>query len=152
MYREHTRLLDTISIKKKSKLLEVTGKQLHISTINRLHINKMGNQKLYKGSLQTIILKLLATNDKMYGYEITQKVKELTKGELKITEGALYPALHKLEADGLLDVEVAKVGNRLRKYYKLTESGTKETANKLEEMQEFLKTMQHLVNPKFSFD
>ena len=113
---------------------------------------KMGNQKLYKGSLQTIILKLLAQNDKMYGYEITQKVKELTKGELKITEGALYPALHKLEAEGLLDVEVAKVGNRLRKYYKLTENGTKETANKLEEMQEFLKTMQQLVNPKFSLE
>jgi PadR family transcriptional regulator, regulatory protein PadR len=112
----------------------------------------MGNHKLYKGSLQTIILKLLASNTKMYGYEITQKVKELTKGELKITEGALYPALHKLEADGLLNVEVAKVGNRLRKYYKLTENGTKETANKLEEMQEFLKTMQHLVNPKFSLE
>ena len=103
---------------------------------------------LYKPS----ILKLLESNDKMYGYEITQKVKELTKGELKITEGALYPALHKLEADGLLDVEVAKVGNRLRKYYKLTESGSKETANKLAEMQEFLKTMQHLVNPKFSLE
>ena len=117
-----------------------------------MYIYNMGNQKLYKGSLQTIILKLLAQNDKMYGYEITQKVKELTKGELKITEGALYPALHKLEADGLLDVEVAKVGNRLRKYYKLTEQGTKETANKLAEMQEFLKTMQHLVNPKFSLE
>lgn len=115
-----------------------------------LHIIKMGNQKLFKGSLQTIILKLLETNDKMYGYEITQHVKTLTNGELKITEGALYPALHKLEADGLLDVEVAKVGNRLRKYYKLTEIGSKETANKLAEMQEFLKTMQHLVNPKFS--
>lgn len=112
----------------------------------------MGNQKLYKGSLQTIILKLLAQNDKMYGYEITQKVKELTKGELKITEGALYPALHKLEAEGLLDVEVAKVGNRLRKYYKLTENGTKETANRLSEMQEFLNTMQQLVNPKFSLE
>lgn len=112
----------------------------------------MGNQKLYKGSLQTIILKLLETNAKMYGYEITQHVKALTKGELKITEGALYPALHKLEADGLLEVEVAKIGNRLRKYYKLTESGSKETANKLAEMQEFLKTMQHLVNPKFSLE
>ena len=64
----------------------------------------MGNQKLYKGSLQTIILKLLETNDKMYGYEITQHVKALTNGELKITEGALYPALHKLEAEGLLAV------------------------------------------------
>jgi DNA-binding PadR family transcriptional regulator len=102
--------------------------------------------------LQTIILKLLESNAKMYGYEITQKVKELTKGELKITEGALYPALHKLEADGLLDVEVAKVGNRLRKYYKLTENGTTETANRLEEMQEFLKTMQQLVNPKFGLE
>ena len=112
----------------------------------------MGNQKLYKGSLQTIILKLLATNDKMYGYEITQKVKELTKGELQITEGALYPALHKLEADGLLHTEVTKVNNRLRKYYKLTENGTKESTNKLEEMQQFLKTMQQLVTPKFSLE
>ncbi|MAD97463.1 MAG: PadR family transcriptional regulator [Flavobacteriaceae bacterium] len=112
----------------------------------------MGNQKLFKGSLQTIILKLLEENDKMYGYEITQKVKELTRGELNITEGALYPALHKLEAEGLLEVEVAKVGNRLRKYYKLTESGAKETVNKLAEMQEFLKTMQYLVNPKLSLE
>ncbi|MCF6168096.1 helix-turn-helix transcriptional regulator [Lutibacter sp.] len=109
----------------------------------------MGNQKLYKGSLQTIILKLLEENDKMYGYEITQRVKQLTKGELNITEGALYPALHKLEADGLLDVEVAKVDNRLRKYYKLTENGTKETVSRLAEMEEFLKTMQTIVNPKF---
>lgn len=112
----------------------------------------MGSQKLYKGSIQTIILKLLEEEGKMYGYEITQKVKELTKGELKITEGALYPALHKLEAEGLLDVEVANVGNRLRKYYKLTEDGTKETVNRLSEMQEFLNTMQRLVNPKLSLE
>ncbi len=112
----------------------------------------MGNQKLYKGSLQTIILKLLEETDKMYGYEITQKVKELTKGELTITEGALYPALHKLEAEGLLDVEVAKVDNRLRKYYKLTENGTKETVSRLAEMEDFLRTMQTIVNPKFSLE
>ncbi|MDP5158454.1 MAG: PadR family transcriptional regulator [Flaviramulus sp.] len=109
----------------------------------------MGNSNLYKGSLTTIILKLLEEHHKMYGYEITQKVKELTKGELKITEGALYPSLHKLEAEGLLDVEVTKVDNRLRKYYKLTEQGTKETVNKLSELQEYIKTMQALVNPKF---
>ncbi len=110
----------------------------------------MANQKLYKGSLQTIILKLLEEQDKMYGYEITQKVKELTKGELKITEGALYPALHKMEAEGLLDVEIVNIGNRMRKYYKLTEEGTKETANKLAELEEFIKTMQTIVNPKLS--
>jgi len=112
----------------------------------------MANNKLYKGSLTTIILKLLNEGDKMYGYEITQKVKSITKGELKITEGALYPALHKLEAEGLLEVEVEKVDNRLRKYYKLTEKGTKETQSKLEELQDYIKTMQLLVNPKFSLD
>ncbi len=74
----------------------------------------------------------------------------MTQGELSITEGALYPALHKLEAEGLLDVEVAKVGNRLRKYYKLTEQGSRETVNRLAEMREFLKTMEILVNPKLS--
>jgi PadR family transcriptional regulator, regulatory protein PadR len=109
----------------------------------------MGNSNLYKGSLTTIILKLLEEHDKMYGYEITQKVKELTQGELKITEGALYPSLHKLEADGLLDVEVAKVDNRLRKYYKLTEKGSKETVNKLAELENYIKTMQAFANPKF---
>ena len=48
----------------------------------------------------------LEEQGRMYGYEITQKVKKLPK-ELNITEGALYPALHKLEAS-LLDVEVEK--------------------------------------------
>lgn len=110
----------------------------------------MANSKLYKGSLVTIILRLLKENDKMYGYEITQKVKAITKGQLNITEGALYPALHKLEADGLLEVEVAKVDNRLRKYYKLTKKGTKETVNKLQELQDYITMMQTLVNPKWS--
>lgn len=113
--------------------------------------SKMKNSQLYKGSLNTIIMKLLEEKGRMYGYEITQKVKEITKGELNITEGALYPALHKLEAEGLLDVEVEKVDNRLRKYYKLTEKGTTETVNRLTELEEFIKNMQTIVNPKLSY-
>ena len=108
----------------------------------------MSNSKLYKGSLSTIILKLLAQNNKMYGYEITQKVKELTQGELNITEGALYPALHKLEADGFLEVEMQRVDNRLRKYYKLTQAGKKEKVNRIEELERFIETIQGIVNPK----
>lgn len=111
----------------------------------------MKNSQLYKGSLTTIVMKLLEGNGRMYGYEITQKVKEITKGELKITEGALYPALHKLEADGILEVEVENVDNRLRKYYKLTEKGTTETVNKLAELEEFIKNMQTIVQPKLDF-
>jgi PadR family transcriptional regulator PadR len=115
------------------------------------NLHQMKNVSLYKGSLNTIIMKLLEENGRMYGYEITQKVKAITLGELNITEGALYPALHKLEAEGLLEVEVEKVDNRLRKYYKLTEKGTKETVNRLAELEEFIKNMQNIVNPKLSY-
>jgi PadR family transcriptional regulator PadR len=112
----------------------------------------MKNSQLYKGSLNTIIMKLLEENGKMYGYEITQKVKAITAGELNITEGALYPALHKLEAEGILDVEIAKVDNRMRKYYKLTEAGEKETVNRLSELEDFIRNLQSLVNPKPSLE
>jgi DNA-binding PadR family transcriptional regulator len=110
----------------------------------------MKNSKLFKGSLNTIILKLLEDNGLMYGYQIAQKVKELTNGEFIITEGALYPALHKLEAEGLLDTEIAEVGNRMRKYYKLTEDGAKESESKLDELANYINTMKILLNPKLA--
>lgn len=112
---------------------------------------KMAGNNLYKGSLSTIILKLLQENEKMYGYEITQKAREISGGKLKITEGALYPALHKLEAEGLLDIEMVRVDNRVRKYYKLTEKGTRETVNKLLELEDFLATLRQIINPKPDF-
>jgi DNA-binding PadR family transcriptional regulator len=94
----------------------------------------MQKSNLYKGSLSTIVMKLLNDKGKMYGYQITREVEKITSGELVITEGALYPTLHKLEAKGLLSVEIKKVSNRPRKYYFLTESGKKETSNLLNEM------------------
>ena len=111
----------------------------------------MKNSPLYKGSLNTIIMRLMDENGRMYGYEITQRVKEITKGELQITEGALYPALHKLEAEGLLEVEVEKVDGRLRKYYKLTEKGTKETVSLLADLEEFIRNMQKIVKPSLGY-
>jgi PadR family transcriptional regulator, regulatory protein PadR len=106
------------------------------------------NSQLYKGSLSTIILKLLSENEKMYGYDITKKVKEISNGNLQLTEGALYPALHKLEADGLLDVQIENIGNRNRKYYSLTKQGKKETVFKLKEIEEFISQMQQILNLK----
>ena len=55
---------------------------------------------LIKGSLKTIVLKLLKEEGPMYGYDITRKVEELTEGKIKLTYGALYPILHKLESEG----------------------------------------------------
>jgi len=101
---------------------------------------------MLKGSLQTIILKLLQENDKMYGYEITQKVKEITNGEIKLTEGALYPSLHKMEAEGILSTSTELVDNRVRKYYSLTKEGLEEVETKLEEAKSFIANLQLLLN------
>lgn len=108
----------------------------------------MKNNKLYKGNLSTIVLKLLNDKGRMYGYQITREVEKITSGELSITEGALYPTLHKLEAKGLLSVELAKVNNRTRKYYFITEVGKKETVNLLQEMRSYIQNMDILLNPK----
>jgi len=108
----------------------------------------MSSNPMLKGTLQTIILKLLEDNNRMYGYEITQKVKELTTGEIMLTEGALYPALHKLEADGLLETFTEVVDGRARKYYQLTEQGGKEVTSKLSEAQAFIDQLQLLLNLK----
>ena len=110
----------------------------------------MKKSSLYKGLLEPIVLQLLKDNGRMYGFEITQKVKLLTQGELKITEGALYPLLHRLEADGLLEAEMENIGNRIRKYYSLTKAGKKETVGSLKEVQSFVETMQILFKPKFA--
>ena len=77
----------------------------------------MKKNALYKGTLQNIILKLLASEVKMYGYQLTQRAKELTKGELEMTEGALYTLLHKLENEGVIYSEMQQVNGRDRKYY-----------------------------------
>lgn len=108
----------------------------------------MQKNQLYKGSLSTIILKLLNDNGKMYGYQITREVEKITSGEMVITEGALYPTLHKLEAKGLLSVEIKKVNNRPRKYYFLTENGKKETINLLNEMKAFIQNMDVLLKTR----
>jgi PadR family transcriptional regulator PadR len=108
----------------------------------------MSSNPMLKGTLQTIILKLLEDNSQMYGYEITQKVKEVTAGDIVITEGALYPALHKLEADGLLETFTEIVDSRVRKYYRLTEQGGREVTEKLNEAQAFIDQLQLLLNLK----
>ncbi|MDN4012832.1 PadR family transcriptional regulator [Chryseobacterium gambrini] len=106
----------------------------------------MKKNSLYKGTLQNIILKLLAKEVKMYGYQITQRAKELTQGELEMTEGALYPLLHKLEAKGMILSEIQKINGRDRKYYLLTEKGKKQQAEQETEMKNYLFNLNTIFN------
>ena len=106
-------------------------------------------RELLKGSLRSIVLKLLSENDRMYGYEITQKVEEITGGKVKLTYGALYPILHKLEVDGAVITETENYNNRTRIYYKLTPKGTSFAAEKIKELEEFLDVVTMLLKPNY---
>jgi PadR family transcriptional regulator PadR len=115
---------------------------------NLMYICIMYSSELIKGTLKTIVLKLLSDNQKMYGYEITQKVKELTGDKIQITEGALYPSLHSLEAEGILTTETVNIGKRVRKYYTLTKKGKDTSREKVSEFADFMNTMKFLLDIK----
>ena len=82
----------------------------------------------------------------MYGYEITQKVKELTASKIKITERALYPTLHALEKQGDLTTEKEYIGKRVRKYYRLTDQGLNTANERVNELSDFMNTMRFLLD------
>jgi DNA-binding PadR family transcriptional regulator len=109
----------------------------------------MHSPELLKGTLQTIILKVLKDNGQMYGYEITQKVKDLSDGRILVTEGALYPTLHRLVADGILQTSSVSIGKRVRKYYALTSSGRSVATARVGEFVDFNKTMSAVLNVQF---
>lgn len=105
------------------------------------------NQEFLRGTLKTIVLQLLVQQGRMYGYEITQAVEERTGGELTLTFGALYPVLHKLEDEGLLITESQEVNGRLRKYYRLTPTGSETAVRKAGEFDRFIQLMRLLIRP-----
>jgi len=108
----------------------------------------MISSELLKGSLKTIVLKLLKEEGAMHGYAITRKVEELTEGKIKLTYGALYPVLHKLESDGALVTTSENYNNRIRIYYSLTPKGQTVVAEKIDEMAEFIESLQRIIQPK----
>ena len=104
------------------------------------------SSELLKGTLKTIVLKLLADHPKLYGYEITQKVKELTADRILITEGALYPILHSLESEELVTTEIEYIGKRMRKHYRISAKGRSMATQKVNEVASFIESLVILLN------
>jgi transcriptional regulator len=83
----------------------------------------MAKRDLIQGTLDMLILKTLARTP-MHGYAIALAIGERSSDELRVEEGALYPALHRLEVAGLLESEwKLSETNRRAKYYRLTREG-----------------------------
>jgi DNA-binding PadR family transcriptional regulator len=108
----------------------------------------MISSELFSGSLKTIVLKLLKDEGPLHGYAITQKVKKLTNGKITLTYGALYPILHKLENEKVLVTTSEIYNNRMRIYYALTPKGHSVVTAKIKELNEFIESLQKIVEPK----
>jgi len=86
----------------------------------------MADAELLPGTLDLLILKSLSLGAQ-HGYGVLLRIEQITGGALAIEQGALYPALARLEHQGLLDGEWGSSdNNRKAKFYKLTKSGRKQ--------------------------
>lgn len=87
---------------------------------------------LLQGTLDLLILKALA-RESMHGYGVAEWIHQRSEDVLRVEEGALYPALHRLELRGLLSAEWGvSENNRRAKYYALTAAGRKQLAHETE--------------------
>lgn len=107
----------------------------------------MNNKTFLSGTLSTIILSLLKKNGKMYGYEICVEAKTLTDNEIILTEGAIYPALHKLEKKGFISSSKKQVNGRTRKYYAIAKSHSNQVNDEIEKLFAFTNIIQSLLKP-----
>ncbi len=82
------------------------------------------DNQLRKGSTAVLILALLV-DEPMYGFQISRELERRSQGYFTMKEGLLYPALHQMEKNGLITGEWKTVGNRQRKYYRITPKGQK---------------------------
>ena len=80
---------------------------------------------LVQGTLDLLILRVLALAP-MHGWAIAQRIRQMSDDQLRVGQGSLYPALHKLEQHGFIEAEWAlSENNRRAKYYRLTAAGRK---------------------------
>ena len=117
---------------------------------NLIYLYIMYSKELLKGTLEVIVLQVLSEKGKMYGYELSQVVKEKTEGKIHLKDGSLYPALHKMTKDGILTFEEVNIGKRVRKYYKLTAKGYEQKESLLDEMRDFIRTIEKVVFNDFN--
>jgi PadR family transcriptional regulator PadR len=80
---------------------------------------------LVQGTLDLLVLRVLSL-ERMHGWAIAQRIRQMSNEQLRVGQSALYPALHKLEQQGWIEAEWApSENNRRAKYYKLTSAGRK---------------------------
>jgi PadR family transcriptional regulator PadR len=103
--------------------------------------------ELLRDTLDMLILKTLSRGEK-HGYDIAEYIQETSDEVLRVEEGALYPALHRLEVRGLLTAEWGvSDNNRRAKYYRLTAAGGKQLAEETAHWKRMASAIARILEP-----
>ena len=90
-----------------------------------------------RGSLDLLVLKTLSLSP-MHGWGISQRVQQISEGALEVNQGSLYPALQRMEKQGLISSEWGTTdNNRQARYYRLTAAGRRALGEELESWRRF---------------
>lgn len=96
-----------------------------------------GQSDLLQGTLELLVLKTLSL-EPMHGWGISQRVQQTSRGVLEVNQGSLYPALQRLEKEGLVTSEWGRTDNNRRaRYYRLTARGRRALGEELESWKRF---------------
>ena len=98
----------------------------------------MGVKKndILQGTLVLLVLRTLASGKPLHGYAITARIQQVSNELLRVEEGSLYPALHRMEQEGWIKAEWGKTEkNREARFYALTADGRKQLAAEEESWQ-----------------
>lgn len=99
-----------------------------------------------QGTLETLILRALERGE-LHGYAIARWILDASGEELRIEEGTLYPALHRMEGRGLIEASWGlSENNRRAKFYALTRKGTRELADRREEWSRYAGAMARVLD------
>jgi transcriptional regulator len=100
---------------------------------------------LLQGTLALLVLKTLARGP-MHGYGITLHIQLVSEDILRVEEGSLYPALHRMEQDGWVSAEWGmSENNRRARYYRLTAAGRKQLAAEEHNWQRLTQAVAHVL-------
>lgn len=110
------------------------------------------NKELLKGTTPLLILQLLSEGDK-YGYQLTKEIEIRSENLFTFKEGTLYPILHSLENDKMIESYWESTDSaRKRKYYKITKQGNKLLSNKVKEWNEYSNGVKRVIKGGVSIE
>ena len=105
-------------------------------------------KELLRGNTESLLLHLIAESGRIHGYHLIKEINRRSKGYFRFREGTVYPALHKLETEGLILGEWgARAGRQQRRYYSITPKGREALSSRLRNWRAFAMAMDMVLQP-----